>query len=72
MIIHKPQSNVYCTMIKVTATENDMEEGTEMLYTETNCFVKLKQKETAEKCLSLGKWIVEFIMPKEVRHHYSE
>lgn len=42
-------------MIKVTATENDMEEGTEMLYTETNCFVKLKQKETAEKCLSLGK-----------------
>lgn len=42
-------------MIKVTATENDMEEGTEMLYTETNCFVKLKQKETAGKCLSLGK-----------------
>ena len=45
MIIHKPQSNVHCTMIKITGTENDMEEGTEMLYTETNCFVKLKPKE---------------------------
>ena len=32
-------------MIKITGTENDMEEGTEMLYTETNCFVKLKPKE---------------------------
>ena len=45
MIIHKPQSNVHCTMIKITGTENDMEDGTEMLYTETNCFVKLKPKE---------------------------
>ena len=45
MIIHKPPSNVHCTMIKITGTENDMEEGTEMLYTETNCFVKLKPKE---------------------------
>lgn len=45
MIIHKPQSKVHCTMIKINGTENDMEDGTEMLYTETNCFVKLKPKE---------------------------
>ena len=32
-------------MIKITGTENDMEDGTEMLYTETNCFVKLKPRE---------------------------
>lgn len=45
MIIHKPQSKVHCTMIKINGTENDMEDGTEILYAETNCFVKLKPKE---------------------------
>lgn len=40
MIIHKPQSNVHYTMIKITTTENDMEEGTEMLYTETNSVLR--------------------------------
>ena len=45
MIIHKPKSKVHCTMIKINGTENDMEDGTEILYAETNCFVKLKPKE---------------------------
>lgn len=45
MIILKPQSKVHCTMIKINGTENDMEDGTEILYAETNYFVKLKPKE---------------------------
>lgn len=40
MIIHKPQSKVHCTMIKINGTD-----GTEILYAETNCLIKLKPKE---------------------------
>jgi len=47
MIIHKPQATIQRSL---NDDQNNryrkiMEQGTEMLYTETNCFVKLKSKE---------------------------